>query len=153
MLTLLLLVVIGVLMYVIDKQRDEKRKLLVKIKKLEGDYSGELESIRRELSQVQLAGTNLERNLLILSEVGTLLDQLSLLKKQGAVNQPQTCLCLNAGHTPTKVLQTVLGMYGVIVGEDAIPEQIMEAAKGDHVELVILLKMFYGIEIKGVELQ
>ena len=86
MLTLLLLAVIGVLMYVIDKQRDEKRKLLAKIKKLEGDYSGELESIRKELSQVQLAGTNLERNLLILSEVGTLLDQLSLLKKQGVAN-------------------------------------------------------------------
>ena len=86
MLTLLLLVVIGFLMYVIDKQRDEKRKLLAKIKKLEGDYSGELESIRKELSNVQLAGTNLERNLTILSEVGTLLDQLSMLKKQGVAN-------------------------------------------------------------------
>lgn len=86
MLTLLLLVVIGVLMYGIDKQRDEKRKLLAKIKKLEGDYSGELESIRKELSSVQLAGTNLERNLLVLIEVGALLDQLSLLKKQGATN-------------------------------------------------------------------
>lgn len=79
--------------------------------------------------------------------------RVKLAAAQGAVNQLQTCLCLNAGHTPTKVLQTVLGMYGVIVDEDAIPEQIMEAAKGDHVELVILLKMFYGIEIKGVELQ
>lgn len=86
MLTLLLLIVIGVLMYVIDKQRDEKKALLAKIKKLEGDYSGELESIRKELTSVQLAGTNLERNLTILGEVGTLLDQLSSLKKQGVAN-------------------------------------------------------------------
>ena len=47
MLTLLLLIVIGVLMYVINTQRDEKKALLAKIKKLEGDYSGELESIRK----------------------------------------------------------------------------------------------------------
>lgn len=63
-----------------------KKALLAKIKKLEGDYSGELESIRKELTGVQLAGTNLERNLTILGEVGTLLDQLSTLKKQGVPN-------------------------------------------------------------------
>lgn len=82
-------------------------------------------------------------------DVGELRVQLAA--AQGAVNQLQTCLCLNAGHSPTKVLQTVLGMYGIIVDEHDIPEQIMEAAKGDHVELAILLKMFYSIEIKGIK--
>lgn len=77
--------------------------------------------------------------------------RVQLAAAQGAVSQLQSCLCFNLGNNPTRVLQTVLGMYGVIVDEDAIPEQIMEAAKGDHVELIILLKMFYGIEIKGLK--
>lgn len=79
--------IIVFLVYRIDVLNDKLRKANATIKAMEGNYTGELSSIREELNTVQLSAVNLERNMKILGEVGTLLDELATLRRAGVTNQ------------------------------------------------------------------
>lgn len=79
--------IIVFLVYRIDVLNDKLRKANAAIKAMDGNYTDELSSIRNELNTVQLSAVNLERNMKILGEVGTLLDELTTLRRAGVTNQ------------------------------------------------------------------
>jgi uncharacterized membrane protein len=85
--TWIFLGIIVFLIYRNDVLNDKLRKANATIKSMEGNYTGELSSIRSELNTVQLSAVNLERNMKILGEIGTLLDELTTLRRAGVTNQ------------------------------------------------------------------